>query len=82
MGPDTGERDHVDGEDAGGKGDERERNIKRAKVREERRVDRKEIEKGERNWKKERRRVAGKEKEEDLLLKLEKVGMVFVLIQG
>lgn len=41
-----------------------------------------EIEKGERNWKKERRRVAGKEKEEDLLLKLEKVGMVFVLIQG
>jgi len=38
-----------------------------------------EIEKGERNWKKERR-VAGKEKEEDLLLKLEKIGVVFVLI--
>ena len=61
MGPDTGERDHVDGEDAEGKGDERERNIKRAKVREERRVDRKEIEKGERKEARESRHEAGSE---------------------
>ena len=42
------------------------------------RVDEK-IEKGERETG--RRKVAGKEKE-DLLLKLEKVGVVFILMQG